>query len=130
MQQLTTATQPEEAPREVPEANIAAEAGSLPESVWTAARRGEEAVLFWWLESGGRVNATRGCDTALMLAARNGHVPAVELLLQRGAEVDLQGDGWTALMYAASIGHERGWSTCCCSAARRSTCRTATALPR
>ena len=93
--------------------------------------RGDEAAVLAWLDCGGRVDATfgegeRSGVTVLMLAAGNGREASVELLLRRGAEVNLQTcKGGTALMYAATHGH-----AFCCSAARRSTCRTATAGPR
>ena len=61
---------------------------------------------------------------------RHHHERVVELLLQRGAEIDLHNSvGWTALMYAADNGHERAVESCrcCCSAARMSTSRPATA---
>ena len=101
------------------------------------AGRGDEAAVLAWLDSGGRVNATCGEGemsgvTVLMLAAGNGHERVVELLLQRGAEINKQdSDGWTALMYAADNGHERAVESCrcCCSAARMSTSRPATASP-
>jgi len=132
---------------------------AVSDQVVEAAKRGEEAAVLAWLDSGGRADATyeRGKVsgfTLLIAAARYGHERVVDLLLQRGAEVNLQdSDSWTALMYAARYGHERvvelllqhgadvnlrspptkptsGWSSCCCSAARRSTCRPAAAGPR
>ena len=145
---------------------VSADSQSRFDAALVAAERGEEEAVLAWLEGGGRADATyeRGGVsglTLLMGAAGNGHERVVELLLQRGAEINKQdSDGWTALMYAADNGHERavescrcccsaarmstsrpataspcttatsGRSSCCCSAARRSTCRTATAGPR
>ena len=92
---------------------VVAEADSLPEAVWKAAGGGVEAWLLAWLDSGGRVNATRVVSnvsgvTALMGAARYGQERVVGLLLQRGAEINKQdSDGWTALTFAANNGHER-----------------------
>ena len=93
----TASSQPEEAPREVPE-GISEETGSLPEEARQAAAQGNEAALLAWLSSGGRVNATCGEGavsgiTALMTTAGNGHERLVDV---RGQRVNYWGGVATA----------------------------------
>ena len=86
---------------------------AVSDQVVKAAKRGDEAEVLAWLDSGGRVDAMYERDgvsgfTLLMDAAYYGHERVVELLLQRGAEVNQQNSmGASALMGAADNGHEK-----------------------
>ena len=90
-------------------ATIVAETGKIPEEAANAAKRGDEAALLAWIDSGGNANAFDSAGfTLLMSAADHGHEQVVELLLQRGAEIDLQNsDCGTAMIYAAGSGKDR-----------------------
>lgn len=61
---------------------------AVSDQVVEAAKRGEEAAVLAWLDSGGRADATyEGGEvsglTLLMGAAHHGHERVIELLLQR-----------------------------------------------